>query len=135
MNNSMWAGFVGLFLLSGCSQSVPIVGEGSFDTKSQATLYGWVSVDGYFPPSITSLDVEICKVIKNQCFKSALQHYQGVQLPVQYSFLIAPIQAGDGNMKIIGKLYSNGELVAEKEKNYSFSVEGKQENLILVPKK
>ncbi|MFH0211601.1 hypothetical protein [Vibrio alginolyticus] len=37
-------------------------------------------------------------------------------------------------MKIIGKLYSNGELVAEKEKNYLFLEGNKQENLILVPK-
>ncbi|MDW1986208.1 YscW family type III secretion system pilotin [Vibrio sp. 811] len=134
MNNSIWAGFIGLFILSGCSQTVSVNGVDGFDTHSQASVYGWVSVDGYFPPSITSLEVEICKIIDNQCFKSASQSYQGVQLPVQYSFLIAPIQAGEGKMKIIGKLYSNGDLVAEKEKNYLFFEGNKQENLILVPK-
>ncbi|EGQ9098433.1 YscW family type III secretion system pilotin [Vibrio alginolyticus] len=134
MNNSIWAGFIGLFILSGCSQTVSVNGGDGFDTQSQASVYGWVSVDGYFPPSITSLEVEICKVIDNQCLKSASQSYQGVQLPVQYSFLIAPIQAGEGKMKIIGKLYSNGELVAEKEKSYLFLEGNKQENLILVPK-
>ncbi|HHF2930359.1 TPA: YscW family type III secretion system pilotin [Vibrio alginolyticus] len=134
MNNSIWAGFIGLFILSGCSQTLSVNGVDGFDIQSQASVYGWVSVDGYFPPSITSLEVEICKVIDNQCLKSASQSYQGVQLPVQYSFLIAPIQAGEGKMKIIGKLYSNGELVAEKEKSYLFLEGNKQENLILVPK-
>ncbi|MCR9590101.1 YscW family type III secretion system pilotin, partial [Vibrio alginolyticus] len=95
MNNSIWAGFIGLFILSGCSQTVSVNGVDDFDTQSQASVYGWVSVDGYFPPSITSLEVEICKVIDNQCLKSVSQSYQGVQLPVQYSFLIAPIQAGE----------------------------------------
>lgn len=54
----------------------------------------------------------MCQAFENQCLTVASQQYQGVQLPVQYSFLIAPIQAGKGEMKVIGKLYSQGQIIA-----------------------
>ncbi|WP_241210255.1 YscW family type III secretion system pilotin [Vibrio sp. AND4] len=88
---------------------------------SQAVLYGWVTFDEYIAPVSTSVDIDVCQVNGENCVVVAKQSYQGVQLPVQYSFVIAPIQAGKGEMKIRAKLRSQGEIRAHKEVDYVFT--------------
>ncbi len=66
----------------------------------------------------TSVNVEVCQVSDNQCFTVVQQDYQGVQLPVQYSVVIAPIQAGNGEMKVRAILRSQGEIIAKRRAVY-----------------
>ncbi|EGQ8143649.1 YscW family type III secretion system pilotin [Vibrio parahaemolyticus] len=131
MKSSKWAGLIGLMLLTGCAQSVGTAQP--FSVQSQANVYGWISVEGYHPPVSTYLEVEMCQTFENQCFTVASQQYQGVQLPVQYSFLIAPIQAGKGEMKVIGKLYSQGQIIAKNEQKYIFREGSQKVDLRLFP--
>ncbi|ABU70663.1 hypothetical protein VIBHAR_01694 [Vibrio campbellii ATCC BAA-1116] len=84
-------------------------------------LYGWVAFDEYIAPVSTSVDIDVCQVTTERCITVAKQTYQGVQLPVQYSFVIAPIQAGKGEMKIRAVLRSQGEIRASKEEGYIFT--------------
>lgn len=92
-----------------------------FKSDSQAALYGWVSFDEYVAPVNTLIDIDVCQVIEEKCISVARQTYHGVQLPVQYSFVIAPIQAGKGEMKIRAVLRSQGEIRASKEEGYIFT--------------
>ncbi|MCV3262766.1 YscW family type III secretion system pilotin [Vibrio harveyi] len=100
-------------LLSACA-TTNTVSDG-FSNHIQGTLFGWITFDDYVAPVSTSVNVEVCQVSDNQCFTVVQQDYQGVQLPVQYSVVIAPIQAGNGEMKVRAILRSQGEIIAKKK--------------------
>ncbi|AIV05122.1 MULTISPECIES: YscW family type III secretion system pilotin [Vibrio] len=106
-------------LLSACA-TTNTVSDG-FSNHIQGTLFGWITFDDYVAPVSTSVNVEVCQVSDNQCFTVVQQDYQGVQLPVQYSVVIAPIQAGNGEMKVRAILRSQGEIIAKKEEQYIFT--------------
>ncbi|MEZ8878731.1 MULTISPECIES: YscW family type III secretion system pilotin [Vibrio] len=108
-----------IFLLSACTHTGHL--GSMFKSDSQAALYGWVSFDEYVAPVNTLIDIDVCQVIEEKCISVARQTYHGVQLPVQYSFVIAPIQAGEGKMKIRAVLHSQGEIRAIKEEGYMFA--------------
>ncbi|AIW14401.1 YscW family type III secretion system pilotin [Vibrio tubiashii] len=117
MKKPLWSGLIFLVALSGCSQSIS---NSDFSKKSQAQVYGWISIDDYFSPVATRVEVDMCQVINNQCLTSAAQEYKGIQLPIQYSFLISPLQAGDGSMKIRARLLDKGNVVAQSLVEYHF---------------
>ncbi|CZF86411.1 YscW family type III secretion system pilotin [Grimontia marina] len=108
-----------IFLLSACTHTNSL--DGGFASSSQSLLYGWVAFDDYIAPLSTSVDIDVCQVTGERCITVAKQTYQGVHLPVQYSFVIAPIQAGKGEMKIRAVLRSQGEVRASKEESYIFT--------------
>ncbi|WP_318429376.1 YscW family type III secretion system pilotin [Photobacterium leiognathi] len=108
-----------ILFLSACAHKNPLKGGGSSD--SQAVLYGWVNFNEYISPISTFVDIEVCKVVKERCITVVKQRYKGVQLPVQYSFVVAPTQAGNGEMKIRAVLRSQGEVRASKEEQYLFT--------------
>ena len=100
--------------------------------NSQAMLYGWVTFNQYISPKNTSIDIEICQISETQCIIIGKQEYKGVQLPVKYSFVIAPIQAGNGEMKIRAALLSQGEIRASKEEHYIFTYGETHQDLNIV---
>ena len=112
-------GLLTMCFLSACTYNNSSKDGGG--SHSQAVLYGWVTFDEYIAPVSTSVDIDVCQVNGENCVVVAKQSYQGVQLPVQYSFVIAPIQAGKGEMKIRAKLRSQGEIRASKEVDYVFT--------------
>lgn len=118
-----------LFTLGACTHTNTF--NTDFSSDSQASVHGWLLFDEYVTPVSTHIEVELCQVNKNQCVKSARQEYQGVQLPVQYSFVIAPIQAGSGEMKVRASLSEKGKLIASAEEKYTFSTGKTQKNLNL----
>ena len=118
-----------LFTLGACTHTNTF--NTDFSSDSQASVHGWLLFDEYVTPVSTHIEVELCQVNKNQCFKSARQEYQGVQLPIQFSFVIAPIQAGSGEMKVRASLSEKGKLIASAEEKYTFSTGKTQKNLNL----
>ncbi|OAJ92101.1 YscW family type III secretion system pilotin [Vibrio bivalvicida] len=129
MKKPLWSGLVFLVALSGCSQSIS--NTDTFSKKSQAQVYGWISIDDYFSPVVTKVEVDMCQVVDNRCLTSAEQEYEGVQLPIQYSFLISPLQAGDGNMKIRARLLDKGSVVAQSLVEYHFEPGEKRVDIVL----
>ncbi|CAH1536868.1 conserved exported hypothetical protein [Vibrio jasicida] len=119
MKSRTLIGLLSILLLSACTHTSSL--EGGFASSSQAVLYGWVAFDKYIAPVSTSVDIDVCQVTTERCITVAKQTYQGVQLPVQYSFVIAPIQAGKGEMKIRAVLRSQGKIIASKEEGYIFT--------------
>ncbi|MDP2503825.1 YscW family type III secretion system pilotin [Vibrio splendidus] len=115
--NSYCLIFVAL-MLSGCATKNPV--SNGFSSNLQGRLFGWITFTDYIAPVSTHLGVELCQVSDSQCITVLQQAYQGVQLPVQYSFVIAPIQAGNGDMKVRAILRSQGEIIAVKEEGYTF---------------
>ncbi|MEZ8041746.1 YscW family type III secretion system pilotin [Vibrio sp. 10N.222.54.F12] len=106
-------------MLSGCATKNPV--SNGFSNHLQGALFGWITFDNYTAPVSTFLSVDVCQVLDSQCFTVLQQEYQGVQLPVQYSFVIAPIQAGNGEMKVRAILRYQGEIIAKKEERYIFT--------------
>jgi type III secretion system chaperone YscW len=102
-----------------------------FSSNSQALLHGWLILDKYVAPVNTYVEVELCQVKENECMTVAKQKYQGVQLPVKYSFVVAPIQAGKGEMKVRALLTEQGNLIARAEEKYTFVQGDTQRNLRL----
>ena len=119
MKSRTLIGLLSLLFLNACTHINS--SNGGFASSAQAVLYGWVAFDEYIAPVSTSVDVDVCQVTTERCITVAKQTYQGVQLPVQYSFVIAPIQAGKGEMKIRAVLRSQGEIRASKEEGYIFT--------------
>lgn len=119
MKSRTLIGLLSLLFLNACTHTNS--SNGGFASTSQAVLYGWVAFDEYIAPVSTSVDIDVCQVTTERCITVAKQTYQGVQLPVQYSFVIAPIQAGKGEMKIRAVLRSQGEIRASKEEGYIFT--------------
>lgn len=112
-------GLLNMFFLSACTQTSSL--NDGFASSSQAVLNGWVVFDEYIAPVSTLVDINVCQVTVERCMTVAKQTYHGVQLPVQYSFVIAPIQSGEGKMKIRAVLRSQGEIIAIKEDDYIFT--------------
>jgi type III secretion system chaperone YscW len=133
MKKTICLGMLCFMALSGCSHSIPEI-EDKFDQQSQAQLNGWISVGDYFSPAVTKVEVEMCQVIGKQCLRSAFQEYKGIQLPIQYSFLISPLQAGNGEMKIKVRLLSSTRVIANKVFDYQFFPGNSRIDLVLETK-
>ena len=121
--------FFSLFTLGACTHTNTI--NTDFSSDSQALVHGWLLFDEYVTPVSTHIEVELCQVKINQCLTVARQEYQGVQLPVQYSFVVAPIQAGSGEMKVRAGLSEKGKLIASAEEEYTFLPGKTQKNIHL----
>ncbi|PNQ52302.1 type III secretion system chaperone YscW, partial [Vibrio agarivorans] len=115
------------FVIQGCTQVIPM--SSGFSNALQSDISGWISADGYIPPVSTVVQVEVCAMIENQCLTVSKQDYKGMQLPVHYSILLSPVQAGNGQMKVKATLISSGEILAIKEEPYVFSPGGTNKNI------
>ena len=120
---------ISILILAACTHTSS--NKRVFSSNSQALLHGWLILDKYVAPVNTYVEVELCQVIENQCLAVAKQKYQGVQLPVKYSFVVAPVQAGKGDMKVRAALTEQGKLIAYTEEKYTFLQGDTQRNLRL----
>ena len=116
------------FLIQGCSQVTPMTSD--FSNANQSDISGWITVNSYVPPISTVVKLEVCAMIENQCLIVSDQEYQGMQLPIHYSILLSPIQAGNGQIKVKATLISSGKTLAEEEQSYLFTAGGIKRDIV-----
>ncbi|MBB1268996.1 YscW family type III secretion system pilotin [Shewanella sp. SR44-3] len=131
------------FLLTACvdvsvTKQIPAVMATNQDNNQPALsmqLNGWLSFDAYVPSYNSSLTVILYMQHEGVRLPVARQTYQNSQLPVRYSFAVAPIQAGQGLMQIEAKLTVEGKLIASISQEHQYQLGATQLDLKLLAAK
>ena len=127
--------FLTVILLTSCSsvdkeKNTKNSNNGQSPISRQLIINGWVSSDKYWPAYNAVISVTVYMKFENKYLPVSKQEYSS-RLPVRYSFNIAPIQSGTGNMLVAAQLKVKNETVALERKKFQYQYGQLEVNLAL----
>ncbi|NRD71741.1 YscW family type III secretion system pilotin [Shewanella sp. VB17] len=130
-----------IFMLASCVdvsvtrivQPITEVNQTDHQFMQAANVTGWISFADYVPAYNSMLTVTLYMQYEGQLLLVGEQIYKNTRLPVRYSFAVAPIQAGQGAMKITTKLQVGSQYKATASADYLYQLGTSKLDLVLKP--